>query len=125
VSPDQALDFTTKDDVAAYAARAILDADTPRFLRIAGEVVTGRDIAQRMTTVSGETYRPLWVGSIASLGLMIGVAKLISPSHDVVFPAWQGMQYMRDMFTGEGKLSPLDNDRYPDVRWTSVSCIFR
>ena len=30
------------------------------------------------------------------------------------------MQYTRDMFSGRGKLHPLDNDRYPDLRWTSV-----
>ena len=27
---------------------------------------------------------------------------------------------MRDMFSGRGKLAPLDNARYPDIRWTSV-----
>lgn len=36
------------------------------------------------------------------------------------FPPLQGMQYMRDMFSGRGKLHPLDNDRYPNLRWTSA-----
>jgi len=27
---------------------------------------------------------------------------------------------MRDMFTGRSKLEPLDNHRYPELRWTSV-----
>ena len=35
-SADQPLDFTTKDDVAAYTAAAALDDTTPRILRIAG-----------------------------------------------------------------------------------------
>ena len=30
------------------------------------------------------------------------------------------MQYMRNMFDGRAKLEPLDNDRYPDMRWTTV-----
>ncbi len=30
------------------------------------------------------------------------------------------MQYMRDMFSGRGKLHPLDSNRYLDLRWTSV-----
>ncbi len=31
------------------------------------------------------------------------------------------MQYLHNMFTGLPKLAPLDNDRYPDIRWTKVS----
>lgn len=27
---------------------------------------------------------------------------------------------MVDMFSGEARLAPLDNDRYPDLRWTSL-----
>jgi hypothetical protein len=30
------------------------------------------------------------------------------------------MQYLRDMFSGLPKLVPLDNDRYPGIRWTPV-----
>ena len=119
-SADQPLDFTTKDDVAAYAAAAALDAATPRILRIAGDTVTVRDIARVMGEVTRQRYRPLWAGSLGSLGLLIRLAKLLAPQPGAAFPPWQGMQYMRDMFSGRGKLYPLDNDRYPDLRWTSV-----
>ena len=27
---------------------------------------------------------------------------------------------MRDMFSGDGKLEALDNNRYPDLEWTSA-----
>jgi hypothetical protein len=30
------------------------------------------------------------------------------------------MQYMRDMFDGRAKLEPLDNGRYPGLRWTTA-----
>ena len=30
------------------------------------------------------------------------------------------MQYLGDMFSGQAKLEPLDNDRYPDIPWTTV-----
>ena len=30
------------------------------------------------------------------------------------------MQYMRNMYDGRAKLEPLDNDRYPGMRWTTV-----
>jgi uncharacterized protein YbjT (DUF2867 family) len=119
-SAAQPLDFTTKDNVAAYTAEVALDATTPRILRIAGDTVSVRQIAAAMTSVTAQEYKPLKAGNIASLGLMIAVAKLLTGKSEDVFPAWQGMQYMRDMFSGDGKLSPLDNDRYP-IRWTSVS----
>jgi hypothetical protein len=30
------------------------------------------------------------------------------------------MQYMKNMFDGRAMLQPLDNDRYPGMRWTTV-----
>jgi nucleoside-diphosphate-sugar epimerase len=119
-SADQPLDFTTKDNVAAYVAAAASDETTPRILRIAGDTPSARDIAWAMTDVTGEQYHTLWAGSIGSLGVMIHLAKLVAPQPRAAFPPWQGMQYMRDMFSGRGKLHPLDNDRYPDLSWTSV-----
>jgi nucleoside-diphosphate-sugar epimerase len=120
INADQSLDFTTKDDVAAYTAAAALDEDTPRFLRIAGETLTARDIANVLSDVTQTRYSTLWVGSMGMLSFMIGMAKRFAPEPNVTFPAWQGMQYMRDMFSGHGKLTSLDNGRYPELRWTSV-----
>jgi hypothetical protein len=117
---DQPLDFTTKDDVAAYTAMAALDPETPRILRIAGATATAREIASTLTEISNSTYRPLWVGSLGMLGLMIGAAKKFSPGSDDVFPPWQGMQYMRDQFGGNARLMPLDNARYSGLTWTSL-----
>jgi len=31
-----------------------------------------------------------------------------------------GSQYAHNMFSGTAKLEPLDNDRYPGIRWTAV-----
>ena len=117
---DQVLDFTTKDDVAAYTAAAAMDDTTPRILRIAGDSVTVRSIAATLSDVAGEQYRPLWAGSLGSLGLMIRIAKLVAPQPKAAFPPWQGMQYMRDQFSGRVRLEPLDNGRYPGLTWTSV-----
>ncbi len=117
---DQLLDFTTKDDVAAYTAAAALDDKTPLILRIAGDSVSARDIACVMSDITGQRYRTLRVGGTGSLGVLIRLVKFVAPQRQSVFPVWQGMEYMRDMFEGRGKLDPLDNDRYPDLRWTSV-----
>ena len=119
-SADQPLDFTTKDDVAAYAAAVALDEAPPRILRIAGDAVSARGIARTMTEATGERYRTLWAGGTGSLGVLIRLAKTVAPQPTATFPPWQGMQYMRDMFSGRGKLHPLDNDRYPGLRWTPV-----
>ena len=117
---DQLLDFTTKDDTAFYTAAAALDDTAPRILRIAGDSVSARDIAVMMSEVTREHYRPLWVGNLGALGLMIRTAKLLAPQSDLAFPAWQGMQYMRDQFSGLVQLTPLDNDRYAGQSWTSA-----
>ena len=37
-----------------------------------------------------------------------------------VFPKWQSLQYMHNMFSGRAKLDPLDNDRYPGLTWARV-----
>lgn len=118
--PDQPLDFTTKDDVAAYTAAAALDPDTPRILRIAGDVVSPRELAATMQLLIGHRFRLVRPGGVPVLSAMISVTRLLAPQPGSVFPAWQGMQYLRDMMEGCGKLTPLDNDRYPDLRWTKA-----
>ena len=121
--PHQRLDFTTKDDVAAYTAAVALDPTTPRLLRIAGDSLDVREMARVLTEVTGHRYRTLRVGGLGGpvgLGAMIAVARTLAPSSDEVFPAWQGMQYSRDMFGGDVQLEPLDNGRYPEVTFSGV-----
>lgn len=117
---DQPLDFTAMDDVAAYTAAAALDRDAPRILRIAGEVVSARGLAEAASDVTGERFKTLRIGGVGSLGAMIAVGRILAPGRGKVFPVWQGMQYLRDMFGGAGKLDPLDNGRYPGLRWVGV-----
>jgi nucleoside-diphosphate-sugar epimerase len=118
---DQPLDFTTKDDTAAYTASVALDHDTPRVLRIAGATVSARDIAAAVSQVTGEHYRTLRIGSVTTLAQLARVARRMAPQPGQVFPAWQAIQYMRDMFSGQAQLDPLDNDRYPGPKWTSLT----
>ena len=116
---DQKLDFTTKGDCAAFTAAAALDLTTPRILRIVGESLSAREIASAMTRMERRSYRPQWVGSMAMLNSMIAFTKWFAPGKQEVFPPWQGMQYLRDQFSGNAKLEALDNDRYPELSWTS------
>jgi hypothetical protein len=119
-SADQPLDFTAKDDVAAYVAEVALDAAAPRFLRIAGSTVSPRQLVALMTELTKQKFGLWRPGGIGLLGVLIGIARTLTPRNDDVFPAWQGMQYLRDMASGRGKLEPLDNDRYGRRPWTSA-----
>ncbi|KQP91900.1 NmrA family NAD(P)-binding protein [Methylobacterium sp. Leaf117] len=120
---DQLFDFTTKDDVARYTASAALDPAAPRFLRIAGDVVTARELAATMSDLTGRPFGLWRAGGLGRLGLLIRVVRALTPASDAVFPAWQGMQYLRDMASGRGKLAPLDNGRYGTVSWTDARTV--
>jgi uncharacterized protein YbjT (DUF2867 family) len=117
---DQPLDFTTIDNTAAFTAAAALDSNTPRYLRVAGEVLSARGLKEAASQATGKEFRLLRAGGLGRLNTLIKITRAIMPKNEEVFPPWQGMQYMRDMFDGRGKLEPLDNDRYPDIRWTPV-----
>jgi nucleoside-diphosphate-sugar epimerase len=117
---DQPFDFTTKDDVANYVAEVAHDETAPRFLRIAGATVSPRQLAGIMTELTGERFGLWRAGGLRLLSMVIWVARLVTPQSDAVFPVWQGMQYLRDMSSGRGKLQPLDNDRYGNRHWRSA-----
>ena len=117
---DQRLDFTTMDDTAAFAARAALDPSTPRILRIAGDQLSARELTAVVSEVTGKKFRLFRAGGLGMLGALIKVARFFNPGEKELYPPWQGMQYMRNMFEGRAKLEPLDNDRYPGLRWTTV-----
>ena len=117
---DQLLDFTTKDDTAAYTADVALDDAAPRYLEVAGSEVSARDLAATMTEQTGRRFRVTYAGG---LGLLSGAARIgraVSRDDRAPFPAWQGMQYLHSMFSGIGKLDPADNDRYGPRSWTSA-----
>ncbi|GAB3290599.1 Rossmann-fold NAD(P)-binding domain-containing protein [Hymenobacter tenuis] len=117
---DQPLDFTTMVNTAEFTAAAALDATTPRYLRIAGEVASIRGLQAAATAATGQPFKLFRVGSLGAFATVIKVTKALMPASNDVFPPWQGMQYLHNMFSGLPKLDPLDNARYPDIRWTSV-----
>jgi uncharacterized protein YbjT (DUF2867 family) len=120
-SADQLMDFTTRDDTAAFTAAAALDAATPRWLRVVGDEVSARGLARIASAVTGDDFKLRKAGPLGLLRAMIGVARVVAPQKDELYPAWQGMQYLHDMFSGKGKLHPLDNTRYRGIRWTTVA----
>jgi nucleoside-diphosphate-sugar epimerase len=117
---EQLLDFTTIENTAEYTARAALDDTTPRYLRIAGDVTNVKGIRKAAREATGQAYHLLKAGGLGSLQTMIKITRALLPKKNEVFPPWQGMQYLHNMFTGLPKLTPLDNNRYPNIHWTSV-----
>jgi nucleoside-diphosphate-sugar epimerase len=117
---DQPLDFTTLENTAEYTARAALDEKTPRYLRIAGDETSAKELKEAASEATGNTFRLLRAGGLSSLQTMIKITRKIFPKKEEVFPPWQGMQYLHNMFTGMPKLVPLDNHRYSNMQWTSV-----
>jgi uncharacterized protein YbjT (DUF2867 family) len=119
--PDKKLEFTKLDDIAAFAAHAALDPSTPRMLKIVGERISARELAALASELTGKKFDLIDGGSIETLSETISGLKLASePGDSSLYPAWQLKMYMRSMFTRSAEVEPLDNDRYPQLRWTSA-----
>ncbi len=119
-NPDQILEFTTMDNTAEFTAAVALDPQSQRYFHIAGDRVTARDLVAIMTELSSEQYRLFYAGNISRLDKLISFTRFIMPSKNKLMPPWQGMQYMRDMFIGDGIVYPLDNNHYQDIRWQTI-----
>lgn len=121
---EQKIDFTTIPDVAAFTAAVAADPNpTPRILRCAGDEVSAKDIAAVVSRVKGVKYTTMWIGSVRFLECMIWLMRKFG-GEDQLFPPWQGMQYMANTFSGDGKFKSLDNGRYPELKWTKVEDVF-
>jgi len=112
--------FTTIDNTAEYTARVALDPLTPRYLRIAGDLINPREIKIVASEVTGQKFRSIRLGGKWLLGVMIKITKKMAPGEKELYPAWQGMQYMHNMIDERSTIEHLDNDRYPEIQWTSV-----
>jgi nucleoside-diphosphate-sugar epimerase len=117
---NQRMDFTTMDNTATFTACAALEPSTPRFLRIAGDQLSARELTAVVSEVTGKRFRLLRAGSLETLGMFIKIERTIAPGEEELYPTWQRMQYRHNMFDGRAKLEPLDNDRYPNIRWMTV-----
>jgi nucleoside-diphosphate-sugar epimerase len=117
---DQLLDFTTMDDSARFTAAAALDPSTPRFLRIAGDRISPRGLVDVASEITHEKFKLLRPGGLRAYQRLIKLAHALSRPSDALYPPWQGMQYLHNMFSGLARLESLDNHRYPGLRWTTV-----
>lgn len=117
---NQIIEFTTTDNVAEFTAEVAMDENTPRYMRIAGDRLSCNDFVELLSTITNEKYKLFRPGGIGLLNFLIKVTRVFSPSKNELYPAWQGMQYMRDIMEGRIIFQKYDNDRYPNIHWTSV-----
>lgn len=94
--------------------------DAPRVVEIAGNLVTARDLAATMTGLTGTPFKLQWAGTTGTLSVMGKIGRRFSKNPDEVFPAWQGMQYLVSMFSGQATLHHLNNDRYGPHTWATT-----
>jgi nucleoside-diphosphate-sugar epimerase len=117
---DQRMDFTTIDNTAEFTACVALDPSTPRFLHIAGDRISARELAAVASEVTGKQFRLFRPGGPGMLAALIKVARTLAPGATELYPPWQGKQYMRNMFDGSATLEPLDNLRFPGIPWSTT-----
>lgn len=119
---DQPVDFSTIPDTAEWTAEAALDpAAAGRTVRVAGDVLTMKELHQAMERGSGRLLEARQLGSTEDLSAEIERRKAVATDPFEYIP----LQYTRAMVTGKGKLNPLDNGRYPGVQPTGAEKYFR
>jgi len=112
--------FTTMDNTAAYTARVALESSSPRYLRIAGDLISPLEIRTVVSNVTSQKFRLFRPGGQSLLGLFIKLTKKMAPAENELYPAWQGMQYMHNMIDERSNMETLDNNRFSDIQWTGV-----
>jgi len=117
---DHKMSFTTIADTTNYTTNVTLDASSPRYLRIAGDLISPREIREVMNELSGQKFELLRTGGLFLLSLLIKIVKKLTPSTTELYPVWRGMQYMRNMADERATLTAIDNDCYPIMKWTTV-----
>ncbi|MBC7614587.1 MAG: NmrA family NAD(P)-binding protein [Pedobacter sp.] len=119
-NPNQIIEFTTTYNVAEFTAEVAIDDNTPRFLRVAGDRLSCNDFVKLLTELTSKNYKLFRPGGISLLNIIIKLTRFFSPSKNELYPAWQGMQYMRDMMEGRIIFQKYDNNRYSNIKWTSI-----
>ena len=115
--------FTSIDNTAEYTAHAALDSSTPRFLHIAGDIKSPKELQSIISSISGNKYKIFRAGGLGVLSTMIKIVRFMAGGENELYPPWQGMQYMRNMIDERARLTKLDNDRYPSIKWTKAEHI--
>jgi hypothetical protein len=118
-NPDWKVDFTTMDNTADYTAAAALDAETPGILRIASFRISANELVALGSEIKKTGFKLIPMGSLEDLSARNKRDRAANPEgENELYPRWQSSQYLHSMFSVNTQ--QLDNDRYPDIQWTSA-----
>ncbi|MEH2295986.1 NmrA family NAD(P)-binding protein [Nostoc sp.] len=118
-NPDWKVDFSTMDNTADYTAAAALDSATPTILRIASFQISPNELIAIGEEVKKTNFKLVPMGSLEDFSASNKREQAAHPEGEKqMYPDWQVSQYLYSMFSVQNK--PLDNDRYPNVQWTSA-----
>ena len=112
--------FTTIENTAEYTTNVAIDDTTPRYLRIAGDLISPREVKIVAEEVFGAKFLLFRPGGKWLLGMLIKITRKLSPEKNELYPAWQGMQYMHNLIDKRANIDKIDNDRYPGIQWKTV-----
>jgi hypothetical protein len=116
---DWNLDFTTVEDTAAFTAAAAVDASAPRKLCIASFQISPKQLQSLASELSGTPFSLIPMGSLEGFAAYNKKERAAHPEGEQeLYPNWQRGQYMHDQFSTHHE--GLNNDRYPDISWTSA-----
>ena len=113
-----AVDFTDSVWLADACAGATCVVSAVAGLR--DVIVDAQTVLLVASEITGDEFKLLRPGGLGAFSMIIRIMRSLMPAKDDLYPPWQGMQYLRDMLSGDAKLTPLDNRRYSEIRWTSV-----
>ncbi|MEH2458971.1 NmrA family NAD(P)-binding protein [Nostoc sp.] len=118
-NPDWKVDFSTMDNTADYTAAAALDSATPTILRIASFQISPNELIAIGEEVKKTNFKLVPMGSLEDFFASNKRERAAHPEGEKqMYPDWQASQYLYSMFSVQNK--SLDNDRYPNVQWTSA-----
>lgn len=109
-------DFTSVADTARWVAAACADPAAPEVLRFAGEMLTMPQFAEAISRGLGRRIEARRQGSLDDLVRLIADKQKTAANPF----EWIALQYHHNMVSGRGKLTPLDNARYPEVQPETV-----
>ena len=118
----QPMNFTAIDDVAQFTAAAALDIAAPRYLRVASETVSAGQLAELASGLKGTSFELHCAADLSELSQQIKEGQSRADPNDTdIYPLWQTLQHLRNMFDGSGVFETTDNGRYPQISWTPLS----
>ena len=112
---DKPIDLSTFADTSRWVAEVAVDDNAlPRTINLVGDVLSFREIVNVYGEVTGQKLNIVNRGSLADLGAQVYKIMQENPQSP-----WGALPLMAYRSTLKGKLEPLNNDRYPQIKPTT------